>query len=501
MTNVHSAVVSGLVELTIHGAGHQFRRGIQVLPVDSKTAQILKAKLNHISDKIAVNLNNCSMKTTSASQSGQRISCSKTDDSQKEVSKLGGDSQGFHLSDFSKDDLESDTPKLRERKDVSSKNKSLRRKMLFQESSILGDVMHQQESDVLLNDLNTTDDIDHEDKRNDSSEGSCQSIWLSIYNDSDNEQNISETAYPSDLRQGHSTSKAECFSPISSKKKMDYCNKATNQTNSNICHGGNPMREKSSAQDKKNDQQNVMQEVNSEDGGSSHESFVTITSKGESLPLRSEINQDSPVKARETLLASCADNQRQTDKRAGETMGNPNEKRLKLSPERRKKGYESGFPQTFSQIHLEVLDSEVLCFDTNEFSQTTHAKGGIDETKETDSLIKETELHLQEYGDSHKSPSQSREKHNETVVQKSSCLTKNVSEGTESTETKSTHNSKILEMSERSQVCQDSQDFLQAGTVDSQVSSSTDSLKVSSQPRCMLKTASGQLLVEDLNEC
>ncbi|RUS88935.1 hypothetical protein EGW08_003271 [Elysia chlorotica] len=514
LTNVHSSVVSGLVELTIHGGGHRYNRGIKILPLDSMPAQILKLKLSEISH----NSNNSSLKATASVPSGQvpssNLSRNGTSDPAAErgtevLSRIDGATQGFHLSndDSTKDhssmieeystdgaspirmnvNSAHEIDKLRGRKDVVSKNKSLRREMLLQGSSTKDFdhnstpdkfVRHSKDKDVSLSDLNTTDDLGDADKSDGSHEGSSQSIWLSLYNDRDNKQEDSENACLSDLEQGASAT--EESSPVSRKRKANSLNKNTTHT-SNVYHARNTARDGLSSQASLSDQENMLHKDLSEDCGSSQESFVTVENEIDFSPSR--INQEGTMKDREAPINFSAENQRQTEKRTGEKLSSVDDKRLKLSSERNERGNTCGFSENISQNHLDLIDSEMFFFDIEQCFQTNQIKHGADNSIEIGS--QETESPVEKYSESQNGPKLRSRKYTKTVLTNSSA-----NESFTSPETQFPHSSKDLEMSERGQVYQESQDLIQAGKEDSQVSSSTDSLKVSSQPRCMLKTAS-----------
>ncbi|GFS08193.1 protection of telomeres protein 1 [Elysia marginata] len=579
LTNVHASVVSGFVELTIHGGGQKFSRGVQVLPEDQTEVQNLKAKLDVLVARVAKSPDSC----LSEAESEEPTSASRSEPKEKtEGSNIYGDSQGFVLRDNStdKDETSSDLAsgkcsrsrasvvqrhknntqemsKRLGRKDSPSRNKSLRRRMLYNEKNVRGSsttVFYQNNSASTrspvrqeeVNDLSfernmSNSDAANENKQSESSEDSSQSIWLSIYNDSDNDGKNLKRASSSTSLQVHDPSKDNRPSPRPNEGLLSSTKGGCTQRSRDSSNGVSTGRNKSAVQD--GCQKTVGEEVET----SSQGSFVTAPSpnlQGGAGLLRCGTHQDGAAGDENTFSGSGANHteeQSQARKRYAEELSSDNDKRIKLSPEmtlggkresRRKAKamlfeqtdasggedttnvninittegqtkdtnrngleFDEGLPHAFSQDHLEILDSQMLCFENNDFSQANKTNSGDLDRIET----RKSNLHVNEDNEAEKEslrPSRRKTMKEISSLEKSQNLEehppKHESRSIKTKETRPSYSIEVLCIGEKSQPSQESCDILQIETGESQVSSSTDSdnLNSLSQPRCMLKTAS-----------
>ena len=512
LTNVHSSVVAGLVELTVHGGGHKFKRGFQVLPTNNTEVRALKAKLDQFVTKLPEDSNNSSLSVAPSAHVGQTARSSSGKDC---VALCSSGSQAFVPGENNTLDSDYGTD-------------------LTANDAVCRPVEHQRKEGALHVERNEIDDeVDEEDKR-DSTGESSQSIWLSIYNDSNNE------------------SPDEGNSPLTSERTLQSVSKGTTDRN----RREKLMENESAFEWTQKNQYKATQEEET----SSQASFVTAPSPSSLRAAglfgaeKQECSDTAQVRSNSIALPGiCAEGQGQLQKRRGEELEEDCGKRTKPSYQgkegrirmsernvkrkgvknleetkvqnRANKSYgrdkfserqkevdkngedearqmeREGIPHTFSQSHLEILDSQMLCFDTNEFSQIPEMEGKRSNLTEGDCVVQDTELPVQNEGEAEKRylrPRRRLHKGKASHMSQQQWLCSSSQEAQDSTEAGDTQpaSHSQVEQTQKKEMIQspkDSQDFLQVDHGDDHVTSSSDSLKSSqSQPRCMLRTASGQ---------
>lgn len=547
LTNVHASVVSGLVELTVHGGGQKFSRGIQVLPSDSTEAQNLKKKLDTFVAQTSGGSNNCAIEDYSDQSSLTAI----PDQNKKTINSLAvAQSQGCTVGKNSNEkdkvcpNLDSPcttcedqpievSPRKAQifqgRKDVPSKNKSLRHRMLYNIDNFKGsstqifnmnskgttnlfgleeEVCHPATGKAL-----SVTEVVHEDKLSDSSQDSNQSIWLSIYNDRVNERNNLKPL-------------------LSPSLQKDF-----------VRHEGNSADDskEETLEDRSIGKGEHPNTIGEDDHLSSQDSFVTVPSPSachqfrpagmnisESLPDKAEKSSQAEkrsahqlssygLKRIKLLSESPQDEKRISEEKAKETpMENAEDKDMKdtsnndvniiLAEQENDKNpkslnYEKEL-YAFSQDHLEILESQMLYFDSNAVFQAATVENNDQNLQQRAMSVSFTprENTFEKINIKHRE----RKKERKVCSVKESKISQqnepdpnNKLNDTEKTQPPSYN--EVIDVNEGSQASQDNQDFLQTDPGESQVTSSTDSLKSSSEPRCMLKTAS--VVLDHCNLC
>ncbi|GFN94992.1 protection of telomeres protein 1 [Plakobranchus ocellatus] len=603
LTNVHSAVVSGLVEMTIHGGGLNFGRGFQVLSVNDLEIQALKARLNPIVKRFVESPSHSCFQSQRANK--DRIcEMSKNRHSVDNINALGSYEDNDNNNDEVriKDSIDRASPFVNKlgtfeddqyhafsrRKDIPSKNKTLRNRIRYNTANIDGDAdehsdkalrnknwapgKHGRKSFVAVKSfLNHTEDDgfsfwtaaeNDESQKEDqsaSSDDNSQSIWLSIYNE--NNSGSKETKVVSTSVHHVPKQSNEVLYPIEAFIRSSNENTLETSTK-DICVPERPTEKEPTkasneltADDFLEDTGRIGQQFAKGNESSSQESFVTVPSPNHQTiaPNPCQINDNLGVSK------NLEEGQRNALKRQGDGLRNASDKRVKLSSQIHEEkvktnnskkvekcverehgedglksscsnrkdeflliesgkekvsrctenefveidedktyndneegGEEVEIHETFSQKHLEILDSNTLNFETEEFSQASNTKD-LKEAKsnqETDlSSYKQIEKNDQQPITKRKR-GRPRKIKSPDVQEQSLCSSKQSSVHNKKDELQNSPCREGTQDIERSQSsCQD-QEFPQVEIGDSQVSSSTDSLKSQSQSRCMLRTAS-----------